>query len=80
MRSLLFIIFLLSSLTPVEAYKVYYYDNNGNRVYHTVTQEEAKMYKNAPRRAFVRQPRKNWEITPRMRARKLTSSQFTHRY
>ncbi|MBQ7882569.1 MAG: hypothetical protein IJ312_07665 [Treponema sp.] len=61
------------------AYKVYSYDNNGNRVYRTIEQKDFARYKNAPRRTFVRTPRTNWEITDRMRARKLTSSQFTHR-
>ena len=61
------------------AYKVYYYDENGERVYKTIEQKDFAKYKNAPRRAFVRYPRKNWEITDRMRARKMTSSQYTHR-
>lgn len=52
------------------AYKVYHYDQDGNRVYRTIEQKDFAKYKNAPRRAFVRTPRTNWEITPQMRARK----------
>ena len=67
-------------MPSVEAYKVYWYDSNGNRVYRTIEQKEFSRYKNAPRRSFVRCPRTNWEISERMRARKMTSSQFTNRY
>ena len=52
------------------AYKVYHYDSNGNRVYRTIEQKDFAKYKNAPRRAYIRTPRTNWEITPQMRARK----------
>ena len=52
------------------AYKVYYYDTEGNRIYKTVEQKDFARYKNAKRRAFVRTPRTNWEITDSMRARK----------
>lgn len=61
------------------AYKVFYYDSNGNRVYKTIEQKDFAKYKNAPKRSFVRQPRTNWEITDRMRARKMTISQYTNR-
>ena len=54
------------------AYKVYYYDSNGKRVYRTVEQKDFAKYKNRKRRAFVRTPRTNWEITDAMRARKRT--------
>ena len=64
---------------PVEAYRVYSYDSNGNRVYRTVEQKDFAKYKNAPRRSYVRRPRTNWEITDSMRARKKTSSEYTHR-
>ena len=74
---LVFLIFF--STLPAEAYKVFSYDANGNRVYRTVEQKDFAYYKNAPRRAFIRRPRVNWEITDAMRARKKTSSDFTHR-
>ena len=79
MRSFILIalIFLLTS--PVEAYKVYSYDSNGNRIYRTVEQKDFARYKNAPKRSYVRKPRVSWEITDAMRARKMTSSDFTHR-
>ena len=73
------LISFLISQTSAEAYKVYWYDDNGDRVYHTVTKEETDKNKKAPRRAFIRCPRTNWEITPAMRARKRPLSQFTHR-
>lgn len=70
------IIVLLISLiifsSEVFAYKVFYYDEEGNRIYRTVTQEEFKKNKNKKRRAYIRQPRTNWEITDSMRARKRT--------
>lgn len=57
-------------MQDVFAYKVYHYDSNGHRVYRTIEQKDFAKYKNAPRRAFIRQPRINWEITPQMRAYK----------
>ena len=74
-------ILLLFSLILPEAYafKSYSYNMNGERVYTEITPEIAHYNKSRPRRAFVRQPRKSWEITPAMRARKRTMSQFTHR-
>ena len=79
MRGFLLLIFILIFISPAEAYKVYSYDSNGNRVYRTVEQKDFAKYKNAPRRSYVRKPRANWDITDKMRARKKTSSQFTHR-
>ena len=52
------------------AYKVYYYDSQGKRVYRTVEQKDFAKYKNRKRRSYVRTPRTNWEITDAMRARK----------
>lgn len=66
-------------MPSAEAYKVYSYDLNGNRVYRTVEQKDFAKYKNAPRRSYIRKPRLNWEITDKMRARKRTSSDYTHR-
>ena len=80
MRNFLLVFLILLFASPAEAYKVYSYDENGNRVYRTIEQKDFAKYKYAPKRAFVRRPRTNWEITPQMRARKLTSSQYTHRY
>ena len=79
MRSFILIALIFSFVPSVEAYKVYSYDSNGNRVYRTVEQKDFAKYKNAPRRSYIRKPRTNWEITDSMRARKRTSSQFTHR-
>ncbi len=73
------LIALIFGAQMVCAYKVYYYNENGERVYRTIEQKDFAKYKNAPKRAFIRHPRGNWEITDRMRARKLTSSQLTHR-
>ena len=67
------------SASPVEAIKRYWYNENGERVYESITQEDIRRVKNAPRRSYIRVPRTNWEITPAMRARKKTTSQFTHR-
>lgn len=69
-KFLLVLIILLLSYRPVNAYKVYYYDKDGERVYKTIEQKDFAKYKNAPRRAFIRKPRTNWEITDKMRARK----------
>ena len=66
-------------MPSAEAYKVYSYDSNGNRVYRTIEQKDFAKYKNAPRRSYIRKPRLNWEITDKMRARKRTSSDYTHR-
>ncbi len=70
---------ILYCAQPVEAYKVYSYNENGERVYRTIEQKDFAKYKNAPKRAFIRYPRTRWEITDSMRARKMTSSQYTHR-
>lgn len=72
MRRAFLILLIISITLPVFAYKAYWYDENGNRVYKTISQEEISKNKNRPRRAYVRQPRKNWEISPEMRARKRT--------
>lgn len=56
--------------SQASAYKVFYYDSEGNRIYRTVEQKDFAKYKNAKRRSFVRVPRTNWEITDAMRARK----------
>ena len=79
MRPFILILSLLILTPQAFAYKVYWYDANGNRVYRTVEQKDFAKYKNAPKRSFVRQPRTNWEITDRMRARKMTISQYTNR-
>ena len=79
MRSFLSLALILLLISPAEAYKVYSYDSNGNRVYRTVEQKDFAKYKNAPRRSYIRRPRTNWEITDSMRARKKTSSEYTHR-
>lgn len=68
--SLYLVVFLLIFAQPVFAYKSYYYDSEGNRVYRTIEQKDFTKYKNAPRRAYVRTPRTNWEITDAMRANK----------
>ena len=65
-----FIIIFFNCILQVQAYKVYYYDSEGNRVYKTIEQKDFAKYKNRPRRAFIRQPRTSWEITDAMRARK----------
>lgn len=52
------------------AFKVYSYDEEGNRVYRTITPEEFSKYKKQKRRSFVRVPRTNWEISDAMRANK----------
>lgn len=67
-----FLIALILSSKQVFAYKVYYYDEQGERVYKTIEQKDFAKYKNAPRRAHIRKPRINWEITDKMRARKKT--------
>ena len=80
MKKFLCLIFTFFLLVPeILAYKVFYYDGNGNRVYRRIEQKDFAKYKNAPRRAYIRKPRTNWEITDSMRARKRTSSQMTHR-
>lgn len=62
--------FLLVFIPQGLAYKVYFYNAEGERVYRTVEQNEFAKYKNVKRRAYIRQPRTNWEITDAMRARK----------
>ena len=78
-KILCFLLMVLLFPSSAEAYKVYSYNERGERVYKTIEQKDFAKYKNAPRKAFIRHPRKNWEITDRMRARKMTSSQYTHR-
>ena len=78
-KAFFFILSLILFSPSVEAYKVYSYDENGERVYRTIEQKDFAKYKKFQRRGFVRQPRTNWEITDRMRARKMTTSQYTHR-
>ena len=65
----LLVIWLFLS-SDASAYKVFYYDSEGNRIYRTVEQKDFAKYKQAPRRSYVRMPRTNWEITDAMRARK----------
>ena len=73
MRKLLALIVSLALFLPeVFAYKVYYYDSQGKRVYRTIEQKDFAKYKNRKRRSYVRTPRTNWEITDAMRARKRT--------
>ncbi len=66
------IVFSLLFSSKVCAYKVFYYDAEGNRVYKTIEQKDFAVNKNRKRRAYVRTPRTNWEITDEMRARKKT--------
>ena len=73
MRKLIaLIVFSALFLPEAFAYKVYYYDSQGKRIYRTVEQKDFAKYKNRKRRAYVRVPRTNWEITDAMRARKRT--------
>lgn len=67
---------LLMFSQPVFAYKSYTYDSDGNRVYKTIEQKDFARYKNIPRRAYVRTPRTNWEITDSMRENKHTYSYY----
>jgi len=69
-KSLCLIMLYLFLTSEAYAYKVFYYDSEGNRLYRTVEQKDFAKYKNAKRRTFVRVPRTNWEITDTMRARK----------
>lgn len=69
-KVLIIILVIIFFSEPIFAYKVYSYDSEGNRVYKTVTQEEITKNKNRARRAYIRTPRTNWEITNEMRARK----------
>ena len=82
MKKIILMLLLINFFMPAEvfAYKVYWYDSAGNRVYKTIEQKDFARYKNAPKRSYVRKPRTNWEMSPAMRSRKRTSSQFTHRY
>lgn len=74
--SILFLFFV----PPSFAFKIYHYDQNGERVYTTVDPKDYAKNKSKPKRAFVRQPRLNWDITDEMRAHnKRTTSDFTHR-
>ena len=68
-KSLCVLVFVLFFAQEAFAYKAYYYDKDGNRVYKTVEQKDIAYYKNRKRRAYIRQPRLNWEITDEMRAR-----------
>ena len=70
---------MIIALQPVNAYKVFSYNENGERVYRTIPQEDFAKYKKYSQYAFVYRPRTNWEITDSMRARKMTTSQYTHR-
>ena len=79
MRNFLLVLLIFLFIPTADANKVYSYDADGNRVYRTVEQKDFARYKNAPRRSYIRKPRTNWEITEMMRARKRTSSDFTHR-
>ena len=78
-KIILLTLILILNIPYTWAYKIYYYDNNGERVYITVTPEMAKKNKSRPRRAYIRKPRTNWEITDSMRSRKMTISQYMHR-
>lgn len=69
MHRLVLILLILSFISPVYAYKVFSYDENGNRVYRTIEQKDFAKYKNRKKRAYVRTPRTNWEVTDQMRAR-----------
>ena len=79
MRLVIFFVLFSLILPEAYAYKAYSYDMNGERVYTEITPEIARKNKSRPRRAYIRQPRANWEMSPAMRSRKRTSSQFTHR-
>lgn len=70
------IISMLIISPSVFAYKVFSYDENGNRVYYRVERKDYAYRKNQPRRAYRRVPRKNWEITESMRANKHTFSYY----
>ena len=80
MFRLFFTLLCLSFLIqPADAYKEFSYNENGERVYRTISQEDFAKYKKFRKRTFVYHPRTNWEITDSMRARKMTISQYTHR-
>ena len=68
-KSLCVFVFLLFLTQEAFAYKAYYYDEEGNRVYQSFNQEDFAKFKKQKRYAFIRQPRLNWEITDEMRAR-----------
>lgn len=78
-KVLLSLIVLILCSQSVFAYKVFSYNDKGERVYRTIEQKDFKKNKNRPRRAYIRPPRKSWEITDKMRARKKTTSDITHR-
>lgn len=61
------------------AYKVYSYDENGNRVYKTIERKDYYKNKHRPKRSYVRTPRYNKDVTDVMRSRKRTFAQATHR-
>lgn len=71
-RLLLFLIIITLNTQNVFAFKVCHYNENGERVYRTITEEDIRRNKSIPKRSFVRIPRENWEITDTMRARKKT--------
>lgn len=78
-KAVVIFVLMLFFIPKADAYKVFYYDADGNRIYKTIEQKDFAKYKNRPRRSYVRIPRTNWEITDSMRARKHTTSQTTHR-
>lgn len=80
MKKLIIMFVILTLVVPESyAYKVYWYDSNGNRVYKTIEQKDFARYKNMPRRSYVRQPRTNWEYSGKRLNLKMTTSQYTHR-
>ena len=77
MKLILLLKILFSFLSSeAYAYKIYSYNTNGNRVYKEITPEIAHKNKSRKRYAHIRKPRESWEITPEMRKRKKTLSQF----
>ena len=79
-KLIILILILVVNVQFSYAFKVFYYDNNGNRVYKMITQDDIKKNKNRPKRTFTRKTKRNWEITDRMRANnKKTISDYTHR-
>ena len=73
------ILFMLIFFTQVFAYKTFSYDQDGNRVYKTVEQKDFSKYKNKKRRAYVRTPRTNWEVTDSMRVKKRTYNELRYK-
>ena len=79
-KILLLLMIIILNTNLALAFRVYHYNQEGERVYRTITEEDIKRNKKVPRRTFIRLPKKpNWEITDEMRARKKTTSDFTHR-